>query len=146
MRSRRPTFKRPSSPLIDQFVDQLESKLRHAMVVAPPARPNRLQRAWDRWTRWMLRPVAHGGLALVMIFFVAASVSGPNTRIVMDVSQPAPVELNNDAYWVEVVQIPDPVPQTYPTVAREPVSRFVVMVEPTPRPPSIPDEIGLSPV
>ena len=146
MRSRRPTFKRPSSPPIDQFVDQLESKLRHAMVVAPPARPNRLQRAWDRWTRWMLRPVAHGGLALVMIFVVAVSVSGSNTRIVMDVSQPTPVEMNNDAYWVDVVQVPDPVPQSYPTVAREPVSRFVVMVEPAPRPPYIPDEIGLSPV
>ncbi|HEY7583203.1 MAG TPA: hypothetical protein VIB78_06255 [Acidimicrobiia bacterium] len=94
----------------------------------------------------MLRPVTHGGLALVMIFVVAASVSTPDTRIVMDVSQPAQVEMGNEAYWVEVVQIPDPVPQTYPTVAREPVSRFVVMVEPAPRPPYIPDEIGLSPV
>ena len=94
----------------------------------------------------MLRPVAHGGLALVMIFVVAVSVSGSNTRIVMDVSQPTPVEMNNDAYWVDVVQVPDPVPQSYPTVAREPVSRFVVMVEPAPRPPYIPDEIGLSPV
>jgi hypothetical protein len=54
--------------------------------------------------------------------------------------------MGNEAYWVEVVQIPDPVPQTYPTIAREPVSRFVVMVEPAPRPPYIPDEIGLSPV
>lgn len=94
----------------------------------------------------MLRPVAHGSLALVMIFIVAVSVPSPNTRIVMDVSQPMEVETNSDAYWVEVVQIPDPVPQTYPTIAREPVSRFVVMVEPAPRPPYIPDEIGLSPV
>ena len=94
----------------------------------------------------MLRPVAHGGLALVMIFVVAVSVTGSNTRIVMDVSQPTPVDMNNDDYWVDVVQVPDPVPQSYPTVAREPVSRFVVMVEPAPRPPYIPDEIGLSPV
>ena len=94
----------------------------------------------------MLRPVTHGGLALVMIFIVAASVSTPNTRIVMDVSQPAPVEAANDAYWVQVIQVPDPVPQTYPTITREPVSRFVVMVEPAPRPPYIPDAVGLSPV
>lgn len=94
----------------------------------------------------MLRPVAHGSLALVMVFIVAVSVSAPRTRVVMDVSQPMQVEANNDAYWVEVVQIPDPVPQTYPTIAREPLSRFVVMVEPAPRPPYIPDEIGLSPV
>ena len=94
----------------------------------------------------MLRPVAHGSLALVMVFIVAVSVSAPRTRVVMDVSQPMQVEANNDAYWVEVVQIPDPVPQTYPTIAREPVSRFVVMVEPAPRPPDIPDEIGVSPV
>lgn len=94
----------------------------------------------------MLRPVAHGSLALVMVFIVAVSVSTPSTRIVMDVSQPIEVQTDSDAYWVDVVQIPDPVPESYPTIAREPVSRFVVMVEPAPRPPDIPDEVGLSPV
>jgi len=116
------------------------------MQVDPPARPSRLQQAWDRWTRWMLRPVMHGGMALVMIFVVAMSVSTPTTRVVMDMSQRDPVPATDDAFWVDVIEVPDPVPKTFPAVAREPVSRFVVMVEPAPRPPYIPDAIGLSPV
>ena len=41
--------------------------------------------------------------------------------------------------WTEV---PDPVPINYPTVAREQISRFVVLVEPAPAAPYIPDVIG----
>jgi hypothetical protein len=142
MRSSRPTFRRPEPPSLDQFVDQLESKLRHAMEVDPPTMPSRLQQRWDRWARWMLRPVMHGGMALVAIFLVAVSVSTPTTRVVMDVSLRGLTEPKNAAYWVDVIEVPDPVPVNYPTVPREQMSRFVVLVEPAPPAPYVPDAIG----
>jgi hypothetical protein len=146
MRSSRPTFRRPEPPPLDQFVDQLESKLRHAMQVDPPTTSSRLQKRWDRWARWMLRPVMHGGLALVAVLLVAVSVSTPNTRVVMDVSLRGLTETKSDAHWVDVIEVPDPVPMNYPMVAREQISRFVVLVEPAPPAPYIPDAIGLIPV
>ena len=144
MPSNRPSLRRPEPPPLDQFVDQLEEKLRHAMQADPPTMPSRLQQAWDRWARWMLRPVMHGGLAVVAILLVAMAVSPPDTRVVMDAS--LRTGTNNNAYWVEVIEVADPVPMSYPTVARENISRFVVLVEPTPPAPYVPDEIGLIPV
>ena len=141
MRSSRPTFRQPEPPPLDQFVDQLESKLRHAMEVDPPTMPSRLQQKWDRWARWMLRPVMHGGMALVAILLVAVSVSTPTTRV-MDVSLRGVTEPKSTAYWVDVIEVPDPVPINYPSVAREQISRFVVLVEPAPAAPYIPDVIG----
>ena len=90
----------------------------------------------------MLRPVMHGGMALVAILLVAVSVSTSTTRVVMDVSLRGPTEPKSDAYWVDVIEVPDPVPINYPTVAREQISRFVVLVEPAPPAPYIPDAIG----
>ncbi|MGH9897024.1 MAG: hypothetical protein ACREA0_34505, partial [bacterium] len=99
---RRATFRRPEPPPIEQFLDQLESNLRYVMLVDPPTQASRLQHVWDRGSRWMLRPVTHGSMALVMIFILAMSFSTPNRRIVMDVSDRVPSETNNDAYWVDV--------------------------------------------
>jgi hypothetical protein len=93
----------------------------------------------------MLRPVMHGGLAVGMIFIVAYSLSTPQTRIVMDVSA-RPTLVSDDAHWVQVVQVPDPVPEAYPLVYREQASRFVVLVEPPAPGPDIPDEVGLTAV
>jgi hypothetical protein len=85
-------------------------------------------------------------MALVAILFVAVSVPTPTTRVVMDVSLRGLIEPKSDAHWVDVIEVPDPVPINYPTVAREQISRFVVLVEPAPPAPYIPDAIGFIPV
>jgi hypothetical protein len=81
-----------------------------------------------------------------MVFILAYSLSTPDTRIVMDVSERPTLASSSDAYWVEVVQVPDPVPVPHPVVHREQSSRFVVLVEPPTPGPHIPDEMGLSAV
>lgn len=129
---------------MDRFLDQLEAHLREVMEIDPPRPASRWEQVFDRWNRWMVRPVIHAGIALVMVFVLAAALSGTPSQIIMDTTDHEATE-SREANWVDVVEVPDPVPPDYPSIARQRASRFVVLVEPVP-PPYVPPEIGLGAV
>jgi hypothetical protein len=141
MRSDLPRFTRPRPPKIESFVDQLETELRTEIRRNPP-RPRRLQRAFDRLGRLIVRPVFHGGsVAIVFVMVVLALRPQPTT--LNEAGQP---HRSPQIVWAEVVEVPDPAPKSGPFVQIERAPRFVAFAASSPAGDMPEPPVGLAPV
>jgi hypothetical protein len=141
MRSDPPRFMRPRVPRIDSYFDRLETELRDEIKRNPPRGPRRVQRAFDRVGRMILRPVFHGASIAILLVVVVALRPQP-TALMDDVAQS---DIGRAPVWAEVIEVPDPSPKLVPFVLRERAARFVAFavspVDAVPDPP-----VGLAPL
>lgn len=124
-------FRRPREPHLPDYWDRLEQRLRSQIMETPPRKVR--YRSITRVIRTMARPALHGTMAMVM---VAVVVTGRGATPASDHSSQFSVASTSvGPIWVEVMEIPDPLPRKLlVSVDRRPLPRFVILVSAEPQP------------
>jgi hypothetical protein len=124
-------FRRPREPHLPDYWDRLEQRLRSQIVATPPRKVR--YRSITRVIRTMARPALHGTMAMVMV--AAVVLTGRGATPASDHSvQFSVASTSVGPIWVEVMEIPDPLPRKSLVFVDRRPPRFVILVSAEPQP------------